>query len=166
MYNLLFFVVIFNLLLINLHLIFEIIFINLIWCFWKHEWLLKVIFLIIKRRLWKFFLQIFVHIFCSVYWIYNMHMIYTFQSSAAIKGVGQYVFLILISIFLIKSEVFTALSTFALILILRCLRVFWNIAFSYLIVLLYHRRTLLFYNLWRPIPETASTIICRDWRCL
>ena len=55
-YNHLFFILAINLVLIILYMLFEFFFIYMIWCFWKHVWFLKIIFLIVECRLRKLFL--------------------------------------------------------------------------------------------------------------
>ena len=151
---------------IYFHLFFIVILVRLVRYFWKHEWLLKIALLIVKCRLWKFFLQIFIHVFGSVYGIYYMHMVYTFQSSATIKGIGKYIFMILNDSFSVVGKFFTAFSTFTRVLILWCLRILWCDTFSCFFMLFYCWRTFFLYNWWRLIPKTAFTLCHWDWRCL
>ena len=93
-------------------------------------------------------------------------MVYSFQSSATIKGIGKYIFMILNGSFSVLGIVFTAFSTFTRVLILWCLRILWCVTFSCFFMLFYCWWTFFLYNWWRLIPKTASTICRWDWRRL
>jgi hypothetical protein len=155
--NHLFFILAINLILIILHLLFEFIFINIVRCFRKHIWFLKIVFLVIKRWLGKLFLKIFIHVFSSVYRINYMHMVYSFRFTP-IKRVRQYI------VFIKLSIIFTAFCTFTQVMILWILRIFWSVTFCSLFNFINIRWIFFLYFWWGFISETATSIICWNRR--